>query len=620
MATIETLGKEIFNIIGKEKVSVTRDSKNRTKVRDSKSFKGLPLSTVDDITRMTDETTKGYLESRGKIKFYTIDSLEREARSSTARSVIGLQNRSLAKQVYDSYFNYGKNIGNDADINVTMAGVTSNIWISPFEANALYSQKGLPELITNKKSKTILMNGMKIKNKKLTQKQIDEISLNMVKINFPGIVSRAVRDALVYGGVLVVPMFKRDNPMTTAVPIEGLLKTGVLGKGTLDYFFVLDRWNVMHLPVVNPTQRDFLRPEKYFIPFLGSDVHHSRTARIITSDQAGYFGTVMTLGWGLSDFVGYMRSLINYKTAMQSIPNMIQQMSILVRSIGADSMLAQEGINALLARLEEDKTKVNETGPNNPISLDMVGELQVVNRQFSEVPSLLRLLRQDLAADALVPEPMLWSSEKGAFSSGDDTEGNLEKQSESMKYIHKDVEQQMKALANIIIIDALGTDKEIIDALPYTQLHFDVPIIANSKDRAKIGESVSTMYFNLVAANMPGAEAAKIASAYAGDEMSIDSEFIEELEKRQNEADARQKEEHDLDMAIKQQQLENLKNGIGGEGSLPSAKPAGKKGYSKLEQAQHSKTRQPGEKTPEMLAKARAKSKDSIIDRIFGKK
>lgn len=613
---INELGPEIFKIINAEKVSIRRDHNNATKVRDSKRFKGLPITKIDEITTITDSTVKSYLEEKSGARFQTIKDLEIGAQKAVQGSFKTFmtsipKDGSVARKVYDSYWNIAHNIGTDGDPSVYGAGTSPNIWISPYEANSLYSQKGLPELITNKKSKTILLNGMKIKNKRLTQKQIDEVSLNMIRLNFPSIVASAVRDALVYGGALTVPMFKKDTPFTTMLPFKGLLKNGIIGKNCIDYIFTLDRWNVMHLPIVNPTQRDFLMPEKYFIPFLGSDVYKDRVSRIITGDQAGYFGKVMTLGWGLSDFVGYMKALINYKTAVQSIPLMIQQMSILVRSIDANSILAQEGMNAIDDVLDNDKMRMREVGPDQPIALDMVGKLEVVNRQFAEVPSLMRLLRQDLAADAVIPEPMLWSSEKGAFASGDDVEGNLEKQSESVKYVHKEVERQFKAIANIVMIDALGTDSDVLSALPYTELHFDVPMVANSRDRASIAKDISETYFNLVSANMPGAQAARIASAYAGDEMSIDSDLLDDLDRRQKESDERQTEKFTKEMELLDAQIKNAK--------VPAKMPGQEeKRYSKLEQAQHNKTKMPGEKVSEKLAKAQ--SRDSIIDRLLGRK
>ena len=602
--------KEIYRIINGSKTSVSRDSKNNTIIKDSTHFKGLPMDRIPLITDIQLNAMKQSLTA-GQQKFMSLDQVREQSYRRTFDTAVSLFKGKVKagnSGVLDSIYNSitGVNTGHDP----TLGGdVAPNIWISPYEANALYSQKGLPEIIINKKSKSILLNGLKIKNKKLSAKQIDTISLSMMALNVPKTISDSVRDALVYGGSLVFPMFHGDSPVTTNMSIVGLIKTGILKKNSIDYLISLDRWNVMHLPATNPTQRDFLLPEKYYIPFLGSDVHGSRCSRIVTGAQAGYWGQVMTLGWGLSDFCGYVREVYNYKNSVQVLPMMLQQMSILARTINIDGIIAQEGPAVLEEMQMQNTIKTTEWSMDNPITLDMLGELKVINRDFAEVPNLLRLLRQDLAASATLPEPMLFSSEKGNFSSGDDTQGNLSKQYEAVKFIHKDVETQFKQLAKILIINALGSSKEILECLPYTEIHFDTPVIANSVERAEIGLNQAKAYFELVAGQMPLDKAAEIMSSFGGDEMSIDSDLLASLKERQDKSDAANEEKKKVELEllveqVKQAQYQNENS----EAASPSASgvPKPKKeaeGYTKLEQEQKSKSRMPGEKRPEQLAK-----------------
>ena len=615
------IGSLVYKIINSAKTSVKRDRRtNETRILDSKSFKGLPMKYIDEITIMVDEASKDIFKSKGihmdSLKVAT-EKANKKIMDSAVTFVKSKHNSGVARKVYDNIFNSASNINTSLDP-TRGAEATPNLWISPYEANSMYSQKGLPETIINKKSKSILLNGLKIKNAKLSAKQIDQVSLHMVKKDIPKLISDAVRDALVYGGALVFPMFNKDNPVTTNLNLAALLKQGILKKDSIDYLITLDRWNTMHLPAVNPTQKDFFLPRKYYIPYLGADVHGSRCCRIVTANQAGFFGHVMTFGWGLSDFCGYTNEILNYKIAVQTLPMMIQQMSLLARTINIDGILAQEGANILDELTDTNTIRTSEWSINNPITLDMLGELQVINRDFGEVPALLRILRQDLAASANIPEPMLFSSEKGNFSSGDDTEGNMAKQYESIKFIHKDVETQFKPLAKMLLIDALGTDKEIIEALPYTQIHFDTPIVANSTERAEIGLDIGKTFFEFVSGQMPLDEAARIASAYAGDEMSIDSELLERLSQRQKDADEHTKEKQEKEMELLEAQIEATKVSTsvakkGGSAGSTSGQLAKKssldkqdEGYSRLEQEFHEKSRMPGQKTPEKLSKRTA--------------
>ena len=423
--------------------------------------------------------------------------------------------------------------------------------------------------------------------------------------------------------------------------LNQLLKLGVLNKDCIDYFITLDRWNTFIIPPYNPTQKDFLRPDAYTIPFLGSDVYHSRCARVVTAKQAGYWGQVINQGWGISDLCGYLQSGMNYKVAIQSLPLMIQQMSILARTVNVDGVLATEGSNALDSLVELNTVRTREASADNPITMDVLGDIKSINRNFGQVPELIRLLRQDLASDATLPEPLLFSSEKGNFSSGDDTQGNLFKQNESIQMIHKELEAQFKQLAKIMIIDALGVSKEVIEALPYTQIHFDQPVIANALERSQIGKYHSETVFNYVSARLPIDIAVEMADKNVSSDMRTNADILDKLQKIQNKGDKQDEKRIELELEQKekdikqteaqikateesvviQKQEEKMSKKQGKEdenltkGKSPAEEQREKaisekeeKGYSKLEQKQHEKTRVGSTKRREKLAKSQNKS------------
>jgi len=142
----------------------------------------------------------------------------------------------------------------------------SNIWISPSEAASIYSGKGIPELIIEKKSHSPLLNGIKIKNSMLTAREIDKIDEDVIKYQFDMRIAEALRDSLVFGGALFFPKFKKDTPATTAMSVANLVKYGVIGKDCIDRFVTLDRWNTVFTPDWNPLSAGFLKPPSYFIP------------------------------------------------------------------------------------------------------------------------------------------------------------------------------------------------------------------------------------------------------------------------------------------------------------------------------------------------------------------
>lgn len=636
-------------------MSVKHYQNGKVAVTDSKRFRGMPVSALEEAQDLIEKSIRQDTENIARKSNIQLDTLKTV--SDRANQNIGIvmdciksKNNVSAKDMHrtairDSVINGRWNINNSVDparANLALP----NIYISPWEANSLYSQKGIFETIINKKSKSILLNGCNLENSHLTQKQIDTVKEKMEVRNFKNILSEATLTALVYGGALVFPMFKKDTPITTNMKLDTLLRLGVIGKDCIDYFVTLDRWNTFIIPPYNPTQKDFLRPGVYTIPFLGSDVYHGRCARVVTAKQAGYWGQVLNQGWGISDLCGYLQSGMNYKVAVQSLPLMIQQMSILARTVNVDGVLATEGANALDALVDSSTIRTREASPDNPVTMDVLGDIKSIDRNFGQVPELIRLLRQDLASDAVLPEPLLFSSEKGNFSSGDDTQGNLFKQNESVQMIHKEIEAQFKQLAKIMIIDALGTSREVMEALPYTQIHFDQPVIANALERAQIGKFHSETVFNLVSARLPIDIAVEMADKNVSSDMRTTADILEKLQKIQSKGDEQDEKRVALELEQKEADIEQTEAQIkateesvkiqktvavsneysGGKheeteeekktrGKSPAEEQREKAksdkketGYSRLEQKQHEKTRVGSTKRSEKLAKSKNKS------------
>ena len=648
---------KLRKILNGSNMSVKHYQKGKVVVTDSKNFKGMPMSALEEAQTLVEEAVRTDTEAVARKSGIQLDSLK--SVSDRASQNIGvimdclqskkpmtteeIRKKAQSPQgIRDSIINGRWNVSNPAD--PSMANLSlPNIYISPWEANSLYSQKGIFETIINKKSKSILLNGCNLENSHLSQKQIDLVKEKMEVHNFKNILSEATLISLVYGGALVFPLFKKDTPVTTSMRLDTLLKLGVLKKDCIDYFVQLDRWNTFIIPPYNPTQKDFLRPDVYTVPFLGSDVYHGRCARVVTAKQAGYWGQVLNQGWGISDLCGYLQSGMNYKVAVQSLPLMIQQMSILARVVNVDGVLATEGANALDALVDQDTIRTREASPDNPVTMDVLGDIKSINRNFGQVPELIRLLRQDLASDATLPEPLLFSSEKGNFSSGDDTQGNLFKQNESVQMIHKDLECQFKQLAKIMIIDALGTDREIIEALPYTQIHFDQPVIANALERAQIGKFHSENVFNLVSSRLPIDIAVEMADKNVSSDMRTSADILDKLRSIQSKGDKQDEKRIDLELeqkkadieqtnaqtkateeSVKVQKAEVSGSGTQKKGEEKSEPTKGKspaeeqrekalsdkeeKGYSRLEQKQHEKTRVGSTKRSEKLAKSKNKA------------
>lgn len=603
----------IWQIINGESVS-SFVSDNAVRINTNDSFKPLSESALCSINAQIEDAMKVNVikYAGGKDKVDTLNDIQK--RSSRLIPLIVNNNNTGTPllQTMDSALS--------RDISLDGVGFdnpfdTRNIWVSPSEAASLYSRKGIPELIIEKKSNSVLLNGVRIQNPKLSPKQLDTLQEDIQRLSFDMKIAEAIRDSLVFGGSLMFPFFKLDSPASMNMTVEQLVKYGVLKKNSISRFISLDRWNTVFTPEWNPIKAGFLDPETYFVPFLGSVIRSQRCARVITSPAAGYWGTLLTLGWGVSDIPGWIESVFNYDAVMRAVPIMIEQMSILARTIDSGGMTALEGAAILDMINADNNMKFKKTTPDNIVNIDVVGKLEAIKRDFQHVPELIRLMRQDAAARARYPEELIWSSERGAFSSGDTSDSAFEKQTENVRYTHLKVAKQLKNIVMIFVINSLGPTNEVLKALPYTTIAFDNPRLTNAKDRSEIAAKVSRGIFDTVSAGMPLDIAVGMAEQLADHEFSLPTSLMEQLRKRQEEKDAHEKEKIELEIELLKVQVKQGKEtGVGAPSNTSSTNTTPsqgeKKGHSysdRLKQREHEKVG--SSRGKEALTKAANKGK-----------
>ena len=580
----------IWRIVRQDKTSTYRNSKAIV-IRDGRSFKALSISRTKDVMDIMNEAQNNLMRDMGAKGYNPVSAAE--VRRSAERMSHELleyqpgQSGATIKRVTDSFLNpsTGSNIpGMDTSLDT---GLLPNLWINANEAAVIYGQGGLPATIIDKKSKPIMKNGIRIVNSRLTKDQIDKVNESMQRTGLTYALATSVNSGLVYGGSLLFPMFKRDMPATLMMDIPQLARFDVLGKDCIDRYVSIDRNNTIHIPAYNPTAADFLNPRHYFIPYIGADVSGMRCARIVPIPQSGYWGNIMTMGWGNSDIQSWYQAVCNYEGIASSIPHMIRQMSILVHSYNVDLANAMSSAVTLKDLEKENTIAFREASQNNPISMDVIGKIESIERDFTAVAELSRITRQDVAAKAKMPEEVIWSSDKGAFSSGDQTDGINERQWEGIKYSFAEVEERCRNVAMIEVINALGKDRGILKTLPYTRLEIMSPRIENPEKRGIIISDLSRSVFDLVAAGTQLDSALGIVLPYGDDHLAPSAEVIKKVVKHQAELDERSKEKHELEMDLMEAQVENA----GQMGAAPTKPKSDGGGYTRLEQRQKERTR-----------------------------
>lgn len=632
--------REIWNTIKSGRTSVYRDAKNVTRVQDSAHFKALPIDKHEEIVELITAETKSLVErfSGGKVR--TAQNV-RDSAKELALSLVDYRpgrvvqavtqmkdgyrhtetvtepSVAAIRRVNDSYANLSTmtNVGGQ-DPNTNMF-VEHNLWLDPGEASAIYSQGGLAALIVNKKSRVIQHSGVRIINPKLSPEQLDTVNESATyKTGFAYALSRGAVTGLVYGGSLLFPMFKKDSPLTLGMPIDKLMQYDVLRKGSIDRYIELDRNNAIHIPNWNPTSADFLNPRKYYIPYLGSDVNGARCGRIVPLPQAGYWGALMTMGWGTSEIQGWYQAVCNYEGVMAAIPSMIRQMSILVHTYNVDMANALNGAVTLEHLSGENTLAVREASVNNPVTMDAIGELKAIERDFTAVAELARIVRQDVGAKSSLPEEKIWSSDRGAFASGDQTQGLNEREWEGTRFVHGEITERCRPLAMMEIINALGKTRDVLEALPYTRIEIMNPRVESAELRGTMIRDLSESVFQLVASGTQLDSALDFVLPYGDQHLAPKADIIAKVHMHQKESIDRNRTKEELEIELLRTQIESAKKAVENAGKEDTAAQEGAKvpavkkpesgGYSKLEQRQKEKTRGLSARR-ESLQKARGK-------------
>ena len=216
------LWRDVWRIINRARTS-TYYADTVIHVRSNDSFKALPLTKQSEINLFVENEQKGAILRYCK----TLDTLDDVKKRSAELAPLVINNyrtsKPLTATVRDAIANMPAMLNVSGQDPATMNVVVPNLYISPQEAAAVYSQKGLPETIINKKGKSPLLNGVKIKNPRLTPKQHDIIRDDMIKNGFANKIVEAILQSLIYGGALLFPMFKHDTPISMHLPVEALL-------------------------------------------------------------------------------------------------------------------------------------------------------------------------------------------------------------------------------------------------------------------------------------------------------------------------------------------------------------------------------------------------------------
>lgn len=445
-----------------------------------------------------------------------------EARTNTFLKIAG-----------DSLINKKTGIGTMLDPQI-YSHSTIPVMLGPFEASNLYSSGGLPALIVDKKSTAMVLQGATFKALEdfWDNDKINQLEEAAAVTGFNDSASDAFRDAFLYGGSILYPVFKKDSPSSFLRELKDMH----LEKGCVDRWVTVDRWNITYVPSFIITDRDYLRPKTLLLPQTSVEVSTSRMA-ILKPKTMPYWASLYNLGWAPSDMSGWIRAYYGYETTMQSVPVMAQQMSLLLYRMPLDALNATLGPDKVKELMKINEDKMSEWSALSPKAVNMVGEVEVVDRTYSGFDQFVGSMKSELASQCGIPEPSLWHTPNKGFS--DNTQESLLKQSETLQLLQKYMERNMGPCTEALIAHVFGTDSEEWNHRETIKMSFNKPIISTEKDLAEVGARFAASVSSFAQAGVAPDLSLKLASQFFPT-AKITQEMMDEAKRSYEEATNRQ--------------------------------------------------------------------------------
>lgn len=483
--------KDIYTIVAKNDSGLTSDAIGIS----------LGVSQVQEIRELQIERVRANLVGDGA------QTLE-EMKQSVAQKVTMIMG-----QVNDGFYNPVTKIGtqfdpgyyNDAFVPVSM---------TPNEVTSYYSSGGIPAAIIDKKAKGLLINGYTFEGLDWTDEEIEQVKNTADALNLDTYIKEAMRDGLSYGGDLMVPHLRGDSAIDYEKSIEELGEEGKLEIGCIDRFWTADRWNCVLVPDYNVSASSYLNPGHMFVPITGLTVNTKRAA-LLRPRRLPYWGTIRQMGWGISDMESWIRSVLAYELCIEAIPIMSQQMSLLFRIIPLDGVIAQNGPQAAEEFAKRSSAALAAASNINIRTVNAIGEIKAIERNFTGYEPLVKLLRQDIGAKSRFPESVLFHSQAGGFS--DNEEDTTLKQAEVIQEIAKEVIPQFQPIVDMLVYSTFGYGSPQALKCRKLRISFDSPTVLTNEEKNQAGQIFGGLVTSLTGAGVSVPDAIALAKPFIPD-------------------------------------------------------------------------------------------------------
>ena len=410
----------------------------------------------------------------------------------------------------DGFFNQVTGIGTGMDPGAWNAASTP-VSLSPQEATAAYSNGGIGAEVIDKKSRGIILNGYGFECDEWKEDDLKRLKGHAEETGFTEPFIEWWRDGLTYGGAGLIPALDGDDPMTYQMSVPELAKAGMLKKGCIQRWWGGDRWNMVLIPDYDISHADYLMPREFIIPITGLTIDSSRIS-LARPRKLPYWGAIRQMGWGVSDFVSFLPSLLAYELAVRTIPIISQQLSLVYLHTPMDAAIIQNGINAMRDVQKKNQVELDNWSWLNPKLVNFAGELKSIDRHFTDFDKLVLLLKQDVGAKAGYSHTVLFNESTPGM---DEKSFDITlKEAAQTKRQGNGMSEQSRNAVMMLVYSCFGVDSPQAKTADKVRLTFEQP-------------TIPTMEENVTA--MTGAAATLVSLRDAGIGLEDGIEFVREF-------------------------------------------------------------------------------------------
>lgn len=489
--------KRIFDILAQhEKLDMTCDSFGEI-VLDTAEIETIRDELYQNVrdAQLADGAIQSVAELKESLTLKTQEKIKEYLAQRTQQEALR-QHKGIVK---DGYFNPVSGIGTYIDPGMeTQAFIP--VSITPAEATAYYASGGVPARIIEKKAGCLSLDGVKFECSNLSPEDITRLEEYAAETGFNEAYAQGITESLIFGGAVVYPVLKNDNPLSMLHGKRELLKESP-EKNFIKYWVTADRWNCVFVPDTNITAQDYLFAKRLFIPLGGYRVNTSRVA-MIRPKKLPFWGAIKQMGWSTSDFEGWIKDYEAYEIMKMSLPIMSQQMSLMYHQYPADGLLIENGTEYAKQFFKQNEEQMRNWSILHPKAINNIGEIKILERSYSGYQQLIQEARLALCASARVPESVLFSEKSSGLATDNEQDITL-KQSETIRLLFNNVAPSFSNCIELLVYSCFGVNSEQAKFAKQVKLKANNGVVLSDMDKAQLGGQFTQIAGQLVAMGIP---------------------------------------------------------------------------------------------------------------------